>query len=51
MADPQTGFGQWWYETAHFGPGFAEALSRNYRLVATFDDQRVYVPVGTTGNP
>ncbi len=46
MADPKTDFGKWWYETAHFGPGFAAALNQNYRLVATFDDQRVYLPIG-----
>jgi hypothetical protein len=46
MADPKTDFGKWWYETAHFGPGFAAALSQNYRLVAIFDDQRVYLPIG-----
>ncbi len=44
MADPNTNFGQWWYETAHFGPGFVSALNQNYRLAATFDDQRVYLP-------
>ena len=46
MADPKTDFGKWWYETAHFGPGFAAALNQNYRLVAIFDDQRVYLPIG-----
>ncbi len=46
MADPKTDSGKWWYETAHFGPGFAAALNQNYRLVATFDDQRVYLPIG-----
>jgi len=46
MADPKTDFGTWWYETAHFGPGFAAALNQNYRLAATFDDQRVYLPIG-----
>jgi hypothetical protein len=45
MADPGTSPGQRWYETAHFGPGFAAALNQNYRLVATFDDQRVYLPI------
>jgi len=44
MADPKTKFGQWWYETGQFGPGFASALDQNYHLVATFDDQRVYLP-------
>ena len=46
MGDPKTKFGQWWYETGQFGPGFASALTQNYRLVATFDDQRVYLPIG-----
>jgi hypothetical protein len=46
MGDPRTKFGQWWYETGQFGPGFASALTQNYRLVATFDDQRVYLPIG-----
>ncbi len=45
MADPRTKFGQWWYETGQFGPGFAAALTQNYHLVATFDDQRVYLPI------
>ncbi|MGO9518732.1 MAG: hypothetical protein ACLPND_16990 [Candidatus Korobacteraceae bacterium] len=45
MADPKTNFGQWWFETNHFGPGFAAALNQNYHLVATFDDQRVYLPI------
>jgi len=45
MADPKTDFGKWWYEMAHFGPGFASALNQNYRLVATIDDQRVYLPI------
>jgi hypothetical protein len=44
MADPRTKFGQWWYETGQFGPGFASTLNQNYHLVATFDDQRVYLP-------
>src|SRR5271165_3194493 len=44
MADPKTKFGQWWYETGQFGPGFASTLNQNYHLVATFDDQRVYLP-------
>ena len=44
MADSRTNFGQLWYETAHFGPGFVAALNQNYRLVVTFDDQRVYLP-------
>lgn len=51
MADPRTSSGERWYETAHFGPGFVSALNQNYRLVATFDDQRVYLPIGTTHNP
>ena len=46
MGDPKTKFGQWWYETGQFGPGFASALIQNYRLAATFDDQRVYLPIG-----
>jgi hypothetical protein len=46
MADPRTSSGLRWYETAHFGPGFVAALNQNYRLVATFDDQRVYLPIG-----
>jgi hypothetical protein len=45
MADPATSFGQRWYETVHFGPGFTFALNQNYRLAATFDDQRVYLPI------
>jgi len=45
MADPTTSFGQRWYETAHFGPGFTSALNQNYKLVAIIDDQRVYLPV------
>ena len=45
MADPRTAAGQRWYETVHFGPGFVAALNDNYRLVATFDDQRVYLPL------
>jgi len=45
MADPRTKFGQWWYETGQFGPGFAAALNQNYRLVAKFDDQWVYLPI------
>ena len=48
MADPRTNFGQWWYETGHFGPGFAAALNQNYHLAATFDDQRVYLPMRTS---
>jgi hypothetical protein len=46
MADPKTSFGQWWFETNHFGPGFVSALNQNYHLVATFDDQQVYLPIG-----
>jgi hypothetical protein len=46
MADPASKFGHEWYETAHFGPGFVAALNQNYRPVATFDDQRVYLPIG-----
>ena len=49
MADPKTDFGKWWYETGHFGPGFASALNQNYRLAATFDDQRVYLPIASEG--
>ena len=45
MFDPKTDFGRWWYETGHFGPGFAAALNQSYRLVAAFDDQRVYLPI------
>jgi hypothetical protein len=45
MADPRTKFGQWLYETGQFGPGFASTLNQNYHLVATFDDQRVYLPI------
>ncbi len=45
MADPKTDFGKWWYETQHFGPGFAAAINQNYRLVGTIDDQRVYLPI------
>jgi hypothetical protein len=51
MADPATSSGERWYETAHFGPGFASALNENYRLVATFDDQRVYLPKSVTQEP
>lgn len=46
MADPGTGFGHWWYETQHFGPGFAAALNQNYRLVKVVDDQKIYLPIG-----
>ena len=46
MADPGTGFGHWWYETQHFGPGFAAALQQNYRLLKTVDDQKIYLPMG-----
>jgi hypothetical protein len=49
MADPATSAGQRWYETVHFGPGFVAALNENYRLVATFDDQRVYLPLQRRG--
>jgi hypothetical protein len=45
MADPKTNFGRWWFETTHFGPGFASALNENYRLVKTVDDQKIYLPV------
>jgi len=45
MADPKTDFGRWWYETAHFGPGFASALNQNYQLAATVDDQKIYLPI------
>lgn len=45
MADPKTDFGKWWYQTGHFGPGFAAALNQNYRLAAIVDDQRIYLPI------
>jgi len=45
MADPGTDFGRWWYETGHFGPGFAFALNQKYRLAATVDDQKIYLPI------
>ncbi len=45
MADPSTSYGRWWYETQQFGPGFDAALTQNYRLVATIDDQRIYLPI------
>jgi hypothetical protein len=45
MADPKTDFGRWWYDTVHFGPGFASALTENYRLAGTVDDQRIYLPI------
>jgi hypothetical protein len=45
MADPKTSFGRWWFQTTHFGPGFASALNENYRLVKTVDDQKIYLPV------
>ena len=48
MADPKTSFGRWWYETQQFGPGFAEALRDNYGLVATLDDQKIYLPIDTS---
>jgi len=45
MADPSTSYGRWWYETQQFGPGFQAALTQNYRLVATVDDQKIYLPI------
>jgi len=45
MADPSTSYGRWWYETQQFGPGFDAALTGNYRLIATVDDQKIYLPI------
>jgi hypothetical protein len=45
MADPNTDFGRRWFETTHFGPGFASALTENYRLAAIVDDQKIYLPI------
>lgn len=45
VGNPNTGYGRWWYETLQFGPGFAAALTQNYRLVATMDDQKIYLPI------
>ena len=45
VGDPKTSYGRWWYETQQFGPGFAAALTQNYRLVATMDDQKIYLPI------
>ena len=45
MADPRTKFGQVWYETESFGPGFVPALNRNYRLASVVDDQMIYLPI------
>jgi hypothetical protein len=51
MADPRSSFGHWWYETQQFGPGFAAALTDNYRLAATIDDQKIYLPIADPAQP
>ncbi|HMD97580.1 MAG TPA: hypothetical protein VKM93_09665 [Terriglobia bacterium] len=44
MKDPRSEEGRVWYERAHFGPGFLQALNQSYRLESVVDGQFVYLP-------
>jgi hypothetical protein len=51
FADPRTPRALMWYTYSDFGPGFLEALTENYRLATTVEDQMIFVPISDGYNP
>jgi hypothetical protein len=44
LVNPATDFGKTWYSQGHFGPGFAEAVVKNYQMVYTAQEEYIFKP-------